>query len=352
MEKAYFAASNSCDGFKNYYGECFARAERLFIIKGGPGTGKSTLMRRVAEVAEGRGYYTERYYCSSDHTSLDGVLFEGESGCVGIIDGTFPHPYVEKLPGLCEEIVNTGGFWDRKILKARGEEIRQLCAEKSRYYGAAYAYLRACGNLRAVCSSYELQGLDGEKMTGAVTRIAKRIPDGDGFLSTPALVNCIGMLGRAHLSSFEEQADRIYIISGGAAGGVLLSDILSVAKQKKLKVRVAYHPIYHRELEGVYFEASRLWFALEDALPSDTAQRHENKVTPINMKRFCADGDASSKREKKYCRRLSEACIDGALSQLARAGECHFGLEECYKSAMDFSALEEYSERLIKRIFE
>ena len=44
-----FAASNSCEGFKNYYGEVFndTRADRLYIIKGGPGTGKSTLMKTL-----------------------------------------------------------------------------------------------------------------------------------------------------------------------------------------------------------------------------------------------------------------------------------------------------------------
>ena len=44
-----FAASNSCEGFKSYYGEIFAGPgiERLYVIKGGPGTGKSHFMRTV-----------------------------------------------------------------------------------------------------------------------------------------------------------------------------------------------------------------------------------------------------------------------------------------------------------------
>ena len=352
MEKAYFAASNSCDGFKNYYGECFERAERLFIVKGGPGTGKSTLMRRVAEMAEAKGYETERYYCSSDHTSLDGVLFNGKDGCVGIIDGTFPHPYTERLPGLREEIVNTGGFWDKKILKCNADRIRKLCAEKGRYYEIAYAYLRACGNLRQVCHSYEAQGIDRDKMKRALSRITKKIPNGDGNESVPALVNSIGMLGVAHLSTFEDEAKKIYLIEGGVSCSELLFEVLNIAKQKGLRVRVAHDPIYYRELDGVYLEESKIWFVKEGAMPYDVTERHSDKISVINMRRFCAEGDAQIKKERKYCRRLTHMCVEGALTHLREAGKCHFALEEYYKSAMDFPSLEDYSDRLLKRIFE
>ena len=44
-ENAYFAASNSRNGFHSYYEHCFRhRVDHLYCIKGGPGTGKSTLM--------------------------------------------------------------------------------------------------------------------------------------------------------------------------------------------------------------------------------------------------------------------------------------------------------------------
>ena len=50
MQHKYFAASNSAQGFKNYYPEVFARADHLYIIKGGPGTGKSSFMKKYARI--------------------------------------------------------------------------------------------------------------------------------------------------------------------------------------------------------------------------------------------------------------------------------------------------------------
>ncbi len=353
MEKAFFAASNSADGFKNYYGECFERADRLFIIKGGPGTGKSTFMRRIADMAEARGDNVERYFCSSDHTSLDGVLFEHGGECIGIIDGTYPHPYIERLPGLREEIVNTGSFWNRKILKENSDRIRELCRQKSWCYNAAYAYLRACGNLNEVYNSYDKSKINITKMTGMVSRLMKKIPDGQQYCALPALINCIGMLGQAHLDTLETCADKIYLILGEGGSESFLQTLLDMAKGKNLKVRVAQSPIYYRELDGVYLEESKLWFVKENALPKEAREKYKDKIRTVNMARFYQQNSQdTSKNEKKYCKRLLGMCVDGAQRELVRAGEYHFELEQIYKAAMDFKSLEGFVSDFCKELFD
>ena len=110
----YFAASNSCQGFRNYYGDIFtdSRTDRLYIIKGGPGTGKSHFMKVVARRARARGYRITEYACSSDPASLDGIILEREgSPTLGFLDGTAPHTREPTLPGVKEELLNLGAFW-------------------------------------------------------------------------------------------------------------------------------------------------------------------------------------------------------------------------------------------------
>lgn len=350
---SFFAASNSADGFKNYYGECFERVDRLFIIKGGPGTGKSTLMRRIANMAEARGGSVERYFCSSDHTSLDGVILDLGGERVGVIDGTFPHPYIERLPGLREEIINTGRFWDRKILKKNSDRIRELSQKKGERYNTAYAYLRACGNLNEVYNSYVKSWIDTQKMNGAVERLVKKLQGGESFHSMPALVNCIGMLGQAHLDTLEECADKIYLLVGDCGQEEYLCRILEGAKQKNLFVRIAKSPIYYREMDGIYLEKSKLWFVKDTALPDDVRKKYSEKIRVINMERFYLSGiKEQHKGEKKYCKKLLAMCVRGAEDELARAGEYHFELEQIYKSAMDFEGLESFSSCFCERLFE
>ena len=132
--EAYFAASNSKAGFVSYFGACFDRPEiqKLYIIKGAPGTGKSRFMRDIAELSEQRGGRVKYYYCSSDPKSLDGITVRIGSHVFSVIDATLPHGYEPRLPGLREVIVDLGAFWDTGVLDAYREEIVALNDEKKK----------------------------------------------------------------------------------------------------------------------------------------------------------------------------------------------------------------------------
>ena len=64
MENALFVGGNTAAGFVGYYPELMRHARRAVILKGGPGVGKSTLMRKAA----GRGCVQEA------ETLLQGVM--------------------------------------------------------------------------------------------------------------------------------------------------------------------------------------------------------------------------------------------------------------------------------------
>ena len=102
----FFAASNSAQGFYSYYKDCFSNLDKLYIIKGGPGTGKSGFMRRISECALHRGYYVEKFYCSSDQSSLDGIILLRDGKSTGFIDGTSPHSFDMRIAGAVDNIIN------------------------------------------------------------------------------------------------------------------------------------------------------------------------------------------------------------------------------------------------------
>ena len=83
FEVQYFLGANSPAGFYSLYDQMIDRtkARRLYILKGGPGCGKSTLMRRVAERAKAAGQEVEYILCSGDPDSLDAVILPAKNGC-------------------------------------------------------------------------------------------------------------------------------------------------------------------------------------------------------------------------------------------------------------------------------
>ena len=90
-EKEYFAAANTAAGFISYFDRIFDPSvlDDLYIIKGGPGCGKSTFMKTLRGCAEALGADTESYLCSSDPASLDGLFIPALG--LAFVDGTAPH---------------------------------------------------------------------------------------------------------------------------------------------------------------------------------------------------------------------------------------------------------------------
>lgn len=77
----------------------FDLSERYFI-KGRPGTGKSTFLKKLSSALVEKGFDIEQYYCSFDPKSLDMVVSRELSFCV--FDSTAPH---EKFPERDSDVI-------------------------------------------------------------------------------------------------------------------------------------------------------------------------------------------------------------------------------------------------------
>lgn len=132
-----FLASNSAEGFISHFADCYDPADgwHSYIIKGGPGTGKSSFMKKVLSVAKERHLSFIEVYCASDPTSLDGVILPHLKTV--FMDGTAPHVVEPKFPGVCENLLDFGVFWNSSVLRDKGCEIisatknNKLCHKKA-----------------------------------------------------------------------------------------------------------------------------------------------------------------------------------------------------------------------------
>ena len=94
----FFLGATTPAGFKGYFEPLrHEPGMQMYLIKSGPGCGKSTLMKRLARAAEQRGELTQRIHCASDPDSLDGVILPGQHRA--IVDATAPHVVEPDAPG-------------------------------------------------------------------------------------------------------------------------------------------------------------------------------------------------------------------------------------------------------------
>lgn len=163
-----FLASNTTNGFIEYFTK-FMTNHRTIILKGGPGTGKSTLMKKLAAEAEKTGEDVLLFYCSSDPESLDGVFFPSRNFVV--LDGTSPHALDASLPAINESIVNLLSAVRTDALLPFEDEIRQLLKQKKQHFAAAYASLKASSELNKHISDVILQNANSAELTNVIDKI-------------------------------------------------------------------------------------------------------------------------------------------------------------------------------------
>jgi len=61
----YYAGGNTAKGFYNLYDSALEDLNKLYILKGGPGTGKSTLIKSIGELIVNKGLnITESSWCN------------------------------------------------------------------------------------------------------------------------------------------------------------------------------------------------------------------------------------------------------------------------------------------------
>jgi len=134
----FFGASTP-DGSVNYIDNLTENLKKRYFIKGRPGTGKSTFLKRVVKRADEMGYSTEIYYCSFDKNSLDMVIVPELGFCV--FDSTAPH---EMFPERDRDVILD--FYAEAGLSGIDEKYKKELLEISSKYkhkmAEGMAYLR------------------------------------------------------------------------------------------------------------------------------------------------------------------------------------------------------------------
>lgn len=353
-EAAYFAAGNSRQGFHSYYEECFRdRVDHLLCIKGGPGTGKSTLMRTVAREGERRGYTVEYYYCSSDADSLDAVLLFGQDKSIGLLDATAPHVFEGRLPGVQEEILDLGQFWDRaKLLQRQGDIVRWNGA-KSDGYRAAYRYLAGAGEVSDALYDLTVSMIDQPKLYRTAERLLRGIEPQKGGSVRIGLCDSIGMRGRVTLDTYLHLGERICLIQDYYdTGTALMRRLADLAFARGIAARVSYHPVLPDSIDALFLEQSKTVFWVGDGKQIGAMAERVPRARLLDMRRFVHRDQFRAARERvRQTARLREALLDGACDALQTVEKAHFELERVYAAAMDFEAKERYTEALCSKLF-
>jgi len=327
----FFAGANTGNGFVGEYNTIASEEnrKRVWIIKGGSGTGKSTLMGKIAAEAETEGHRCVRYLCSSDPDSLDAVVIDDR---YAVVDGTAPHVWEMQYPGASSEILYVGKYWKRERLEEKRDEIRELCRRKQAAFRAGYTRLAALSRVEEELYETAMEILDRAKLEKVLLRLLKGVHRGE---RTGGVQICrtwtVSVKGLFCTDGLYAQAENHWYVRDLYQTAPCFFAILTeLCAEQHVPVHLSQHPVNDRVVEA-YIPALSLHISMG-------TERDPDKT--ICMSRFVRKELLT---ERKGSIRLSAGCarslLQDACTRFREAGESHAALEAIYREAMDFGQM-------------
>lgn len=330
-KKYYLAASNNGQGFVNYFDNILDnnRPGFTYILKGGPGTGKSTLLKKIGKYFESKGEDIEYFFCSSDINSLDGVKIVSKN--IAIVDGTAPHSADPTLPLISGKIVDLGQFISPKV-SAFSFEMEHLLEYKSFQYSLAYGYLRSLlslqKNLLNIEKKYFNDYLYDETVRDITAKLQLENQNNDGYLRK-MFISYLSGEGITYLNEKNNYTTTIFINEDKYFSSKVISKLLNTLKDCGYSV-IAFYDSY-----------TNIPIALEIKELNAFVSMSQDKPNFYNYQ-MCSS--------LEYLTNLSNVLAKKAAKAIDSAIGYHKQVESYYIKNINFLALDELTEDLITEI--
>ena len=341
----FFFGSNTAVGFRSYFEQLLGpnSGYRLFILKGGPGTGKSSLMKKMGAAFEKAGDQVIYIPCASDPDSLDAVM--SVTRRLALVDGTAPHTLDPTCPGAVETMLDPGDGFDLALMEKNREEILSLNQAISYRHSRATGFIAAADALlfqnEKAAAPYVDEAAIDDFVYGYFHGLERegRGRESKRLLSAVSVDAIIYF--QETLSCF---CKKRYCIPDpyGAASGLFLEKLKNAALSRGVDAlscpcSIAKNP----RLDHVIFRGLGVGFSKTCDLLNPG---QEGVLLPDFMKPLPKEADREKMAELN-CR--AGELLFAAAKEVGEAKRLHDELEALYVKAMDFSVMEGFYHRIL-----
>ena len=348
----FFLGSNSSQGFYSLYDHLIdpKQAKSIYILKGGPGCGKSTLMRRIGTQAEEMGEHVEYIQCSGDPESLDGIVLHKAK--TAIVDGTAPHVIEPSYPGVVDNYVNLGDCYNKDSLTSVKSQIINCMAGYKDCYKRAYHCLGAAEKIAEDIRFFLITQSLEETVFNRANEILKRELRDSGHGTGQIIPRFLGAVTHQGQLTYYTTAfalcKRFYVIEDSfGLSYLMLNHILAGLTQSGYDVIACYSPMSPDRLEHLIIPELSLSFL---SCPPERPC-HKRPYRKIRMDAMI-DSDLidQSKNRLRFSRKISAALIEDAVDCLTQAKTMHDELEALYNPHVNFAQVYHIADELSKTI--
>ncbi|MGO1469827.1 MAG: ATP-binding protein [Tissierella sp.] len=344
-----FPGGNTSEGFfplqTNIIGE---DRNFLYILKGMPGGGKSSLMKEIAKRALKKDYTVEYHHCPSDPTSIDAVVIVELK--IVIVDGTPPHSMDPTYPGITEKIVDLSKYIDEEKIKIHKEKIVRAKKNNSRSYKRAFNYFKAAKYIYKEIEMNNRRFIDYEELRVYEEDIIQEIFLKKEVEVSNSLFKIRNLFSTAYTpegffdytDSLLENIENRYFLNGeiGVGKSEFLERIVEICKWKDYDIEIYYDSFMPEKIESVF-----IWDI--DTIISSNTKTKGFKHETIDFNRFF---NPVSINEADY--EIFGELKDKGIEGLKGAKKNHFILEESYQPTINFKGIDKEREKIWEEILE
>lgn len=342
-----FPGGNTANGFCSFHDNIISEdRKQLYIFKGMPGGGKSSLMKDMADKMIEKGYSIEYHHCPSDPSSVDAIVIEELK--ISLLDGTAPHNIDPTYPGITDKIIDLAQFIDKDKIVGKKEDIVKAKKNNKIAYKRAFNYFKAAKVIYEGIVDDNKRMIDIKGLNNETINLIESV-----FSKEPMAISSSGFKER-HLFStaytpegFVDYTDTIlrwipdiYYINGeiGTGKSMLLDRLLVESRIRNYEVEIYHNALIPEKIESLYIKE------LDTIITSNKHGEVKGK-TIIDLNKYLDSNNINKEDMNMFNLLVEKGVID-----LNGAKENHFILEKSYRPSVDFSRVNKIKEEIYNEI--
>lgn len=344
-----FTSGFTAQGYYSYLPALLKNIEKVILLHGAPGSGRSTFIRSVGLNLAERGYRVQFWPSPLDVSYIDG-LYVQQLKTIIINGEAAGDTKIENHPGIVVESIDLNEYSNSREIENSQEEIALLTDQLESIMGGVRSNLEAArDNHKKLASSYE-HLIDTDRLQAVSRQLINEIL---GDVDQAAHYFARAITSDGLVDFFEEitgECSRRYILQGppGNAKSWVMRRIGEEALAQGH--RVAF---YHSGLDPDLLEMVVL-HSLETAIVDGDVVRLANRPGDcyVNLTECWDDTQAADHSAVREMERVVSNRVFQAVQALTQARQVEQKLSRLFTKAMRFEQLDARRDELIMEILQ
>lgn len=353
----YFAHGNTAHGAHFLYPSAFDGLNKIFVLTGPQGTGKSTVIRSLADSLLDKGLHVQCFHSPLRPDELDGIILTELK--VGIADGRVCMGISDSGAGEILNIHFEEAFDHSLISPEHNIAIEDLSGQLERAYSEAYETFAMALRIHDEWEKFYIDNMDFSKADQIAQDLIQELYDGHDS-DTPTVSRHLFFGAATPRGAFDfiqgltAGLDRRIFIKGRAGSGksTLLKKLASAAETKGIQVQVFHCGFDPNSLDMLIFP--NLGTAIFDSTAPHEyfPDRDSDEVLDMYTQAIAPGTDEAHAAEIAGIKERYSAKMKEATSRLAEAEAIDSQIKAYYIAATDFSIVEKLQQQLQSQLNE